>query len=175
MFRTGTCTPYSGGGGPQEEKDRPASRTHQPLTAGERWPRTSRRRICASLQRQCGGAEVRCLHPNQVNPQVPVAGMSLSGDVTADAEAHLYVPSTPEHLGCRMVAEAGADGGERMRFRWKSLVGARGFEPRTSSLSEKRSNRLSYAPTRALESTSAGTGRQPRASGFPSPASEPAK
>jgi len=26
-----------------------------------------------------------------------------------------------------------------------------------------------------LESTSAGTGRQPRASGFPSPASEPAK
>ena len=59
------------------------------------------------------------------------------------------------HLGCRMVAETGPDRGGETRFPWKSLVGARGFEPRTSSLSEKRSNRLSYAPTRALECSEA--------------------
>ena len=43
-------------------------------------------------------------------------------------------------------------GGSSGRNPCKSLVGARGFEPRTSSLSEKRSNRLSYAPTGAMES-----------------------
>ena len=66
----------------------------------------------------------------------------------------LRVPSATADLGCRMVAERGR-GGSRTRFRCKSMVGARGFEPRTSPLSEKRSNRLSYAPTGALESTRA--------------------
>ena len=38
---------------PKTREDRPAGRSHQWLPAGERWPRTSRRRICASRQRQC--------------------------------------------------------------------------------------------------------------------------
>ena len=57
--------------------------------------------------------------------------------VTTRRSRTLSVPSTPEHLGCRKVAERGRGGGEESRFRCKSLVGARGFEPRTSSLSEK--------------------------------------
>lgn len=34
---------------------------------------------------------------------------------------------------------------------WIFLVGAGGFEPPTSSLSEKRSNQLSYAPIISME------------------------
>jgi hypothetical protein len=45
------------------------------------------------------------------------------------------IPSTHTHLGCKMVAARGFGGGWRGRSTCKSMVGARGFEPRTSSLS----------------------------------------
>ena len=60
---------------------------------------------------------------------------SARRDVTARLAQTRSVPSTTEHLGYRMVAEAGSSGGRESRFRCKSLVAARGFEPRTSSLS----------------------------------------
>ena len=91
------------------------------------------------------------------------------GMLTTEAVQTRCLPRTTRHLGCRMVAERVPGGGPSGRNPCKSLVGARGFEPRTSSLSEKRSNRLSYAPTGALESTSAAAGGQPRSPPFSQP------
>ena len=52
----------------------------------------------------------------------------------APGEPH-RVPSRRGHLGCRMVAAVGPGARSSGGKSCKSLVGARGFEPRTSSLS----------------------------------------
>ena len=85
------------------------------------------------------------------------------------------VPSIAEHLGCKRIADGGPGGRAGGGNPCKSLVGAPGFEPGTSSLSEKRSNRLSYAPTGALESMRAAAGGQPRAATSPSAAWDPGR
>jgi len=55
--------------------------------------------------------------------------------LTLRANRTRFVPSNCKHLGCRKRANGGPGGGPSGRNPCKSLVGARGFEPRTSSLS----------------------------------------
>src|SRR5665647_2649554 len=81
--------------------------------------------------------------------------------LTFRANRTRFVPSKCKHLGCKRIAVGRWRSGLGTRFPCKSLVGAPGFEPGTSSLSEKRSNRLSYAPTGDLESKRAAAGGQP--------------
>ena len=57
--------------------------------------------------------------------------------LTFRANRTRFVPAKCKHLGCKRIATGRWRSETRTRFPCKSLVGSRGFEPRTSSLSGK--------------------------------------
>ena len=77
---------------------------------------------------------------HQVAKQTPIQPVCAEGSpgrvpFTSGANGGRDVPSKCKHLGCKKRASGGLSGGSSGRNPCKSLVGAPGFEPGTSSLS----------------------------------------